>query len=101
MNQAKKLLSESPYARWGILLLLGIVLSVNYYFYDAFSSLKSLLTKEFAFTNTQYGLFVSFYAVPNTFLLMAVLGGMILDRLGIRRTGFMFVFFLAAFSVFI
>ena len=91
----KKLLSESPYARWGVLILLGLTLSVNYYFYDAFSSLKALLTQEFAFTNTQYGLFVSFYAVPNTFLLMAVLGGMILDRLGIRRTGFMFVFFMA------
>jgi len=91
----KKLLSESPYARWGVLVLLGLTLSVNYYFYDAFSSLKALLTQEFDFTNTQYGLFVSFYAEPNTFLLMAVLGGMILDRLGIRRTGFMFVFFMA------
>jgi nitrate/nitrite transporter NarK len=95
MEKIRKTLSESPYARWGILLLVGIILSVNYYFYDAFSSLKALLTKEFAFTNTQYGLFVSFYAVPNTFLLMAVLGGMILDKLGIRRTGFMFVFFMA------
>ena len=95
MEKIRKSLNESPYARWGILFLLGIILAVNYYFYDAFSSLKSLLTKEFAFTNTQYGLFVSFYAVPNTFLLMAVLGGMILDKLGIRRTGFMFVFFMA------
>jgi len=95
MEKMRKLLSESPYARWGILILVGIILSVNYYFYDAFSSLKSLLTKEFAFTNTQYGLFVSFYAVPNTFLLMAVFGGMILDKLGIRRTGFVFVFFMA------
>lgn len=86
---------ESPFARWGILLLVGFILSVNYYFYDAFSSLKPLLTTEFNLTNTQYGLFVSFYSIPNTFLLMAVLGGMILDRLGIRRTGFMFVFFMA------
>lgn len=95
MDKARKLLIESPYARWGVLLLLGLTLSVNYYFYDAFSSLKPLLQKEFSFTNTQYGLFVSFYSIPNTFLLMAVLGGMILDRLGIRRTGFMFVFFMA------
>ena len=100
MEKISKLLSESPYARWGILLLLGFTLSVNYYFYDAFSSLKALLTQEFAFTNTQYGLFVSFYAVPNTFLLMAVFGGMILDRLGIRRTGFMFVFFMVGITLF-
>jgi MFS family permease len=95
MEKARKLLSESPYARWGVLLLVGFTLSVNYYFYDAFSALKPLLTKEFALTNTQYGLFVSFYSIPNTFLLMAVIGGIILDRLGIRRTGFTFVFFMA------
>ena len=92
-------MSDSPYARWGILILVGLILSVNYYFYDAFSSLKSLLTSELGFTNTQYGLFVSFYAIPNTFLLMAVLGGMILDKLGIRRTGFMFIFFMALGAV--
>ncbi len=95
MEKIRKSLNESPYARWGILLLVGLILSVNYYFYDAFSTLKDLLMREFKFTNTQYGLFVSFYSIPNTFLLMAVIGGMILDKLGIRRTGFMFVFFMA------
>ena len=94
-----KSLLDSPIVRWGILLLVGFVLSVNYYFYDAFSSLKGMLQEEFAFSNTQYGLFVSFYSIPNTFLLMAVLGGMILDRLGIRRTGFMFVGFMALGAV--
>lgn len=87
--------SESKYLRWGILILVGLVLSVNYYFYDAFSTLKDLLQQEFGFTNTQYGLFVSFYSIPNTFLFMAVIGGIILDKLGIRRTGFIFVFFMA------
>lgn len=88
-------LSESKYLRWGILFLVGFILSVNYYFYDAFSTLKDLLLLEFGFTNTQYGLFVSFYSIPNTFLFMAVIGGIILDKLGIRRTGFMFIFFMA------
>lgn len=91
----KKAMNESPVIRWGILLLVGFILSANYYFYDAFSTLKDLLTKEFNFSNTDYGLFVSFYSVPNTFLLMAVVGGVILDKLGIRRTGFMFIFFMA------
>lgn len=81
--------------RWGILVLVGFVLSVNYYFYDAFSTLKDLLMSEFNYSNTDYGLFISFYSIPNTFLLMAVLGGIILDRFGIRRTGFIFVFFMA------
>ncbi|MEE4261018.1 MAG: MFS transporter [Bacteroidales bacterium] len=95
MNAIKKTLNDSPLARWGVLLLVGFVLSVNYYFYDAFSTLKDLMTREFGFSNTDYGLFVSFYSIPNTFLLMAVIGGVILDKLGIRRTGFIFVFFMA------
>ncbi|MFC1733635.1 MFS transporter [candidate division KSB1 bacterium] len=95
MEKIKKAINEKPLARWGILFLVGFILSVNYYFYDAFSTLKDLLTKEFQFTNTHYGLFVSFYSIPNTFLLMAVIGGIVLDRLGIRITGFVFIFFMA------
>ncbi len=90
-----KAMNESAAFRWGILILVGFILSVNYYFYDAFSTLKDLLTKEFNFSNTDYGLFVSFYSIPNTFLFMAVIGGVILDKIGIRRTGFIFIFFMA------
>ena len=95
MESIKRTLNNSPIARWGVLILVGFILSVNYYFYDAFSTLKGLMTKEFGFSNTDYGLFVSFYSVPNTFLLMAVIGGVVLDKFGIRRTGFVFVFFMA------
>ena len=95
MEQIKRAINDSAYARWGILILVGFVLSVNYYFYDAFSTLKDLLMDEFNFSNTDYGLFVSFYSIPNTFLLMAVIGGIILDKYGIRRTGFTFIFFMA------
>ncbi len=95
MKKIKRAINDYPLARWGILILVGFILSVNYYFYDAFSTLKDLLVKEFGFSNTDYGLFVSFYSIPNTFLLMAVVGGVILDKLGIRRTGFIFIFFMA------
>ena len=95
MEKIRKALNERPGLRWGVLILVGFILSVNYYFYDAFSTLKDLLKAEFNFSNTDYGLFVSFYSIPNTFLLMAVIGGIILDKLGIRRTGFMFVGFMA------
>ena len=95
MEKIRKALNERAGLRWGVLVLVGFVLSVNYYFYDAFSTLKDMLMTEFNFSNTQYGLFISFYSIPNTFLLMAVIGGIILDKLGIRRTGFMFVGFMA------
>ncbi len=95
MEKFKRALNESAAFRWGILILVGFILSVNYYFYDAFSTLKDQLKVAYNFSNTDYGLFVSFYSIPNTFLLMAVIGGVILDKLGIRRTGFMFIFFMA------
>jgi MFS family permease len=90
----KKSLRDSLLTRWGMLLLVGFVLAANYYFYDALSPLKSTLEKEFGFTSTDFGLFVSVYSVPNVFFAMAVLGGIILDKLGIRRTGFLFVAFM-------
>ncbi len=94
-NTIKKSLRDSVVTRWAMLLLVGFVLAANYYFYDALSPLKSTLTKEFGFTSTDFGLFVSVYSIPNVFFLMAVLGGIILDKLGIRRTGFLFVAFMA------
>ncbi|WP_165836040.1 MFS transporter [Marinifilum breve] len=90
----KTSLRDNPFTRWAMLLTVGFVLAANYYFYDALSPLKSTLTKEFGFTSTDFGLFVSVYSIPNVFFLMAVMGGIILDKLGIRRTGFMFIAFM-------
>jgi len=95
MDKIRNKISQSAPLRWGILVLVGFILSGNYYFYDAFSTLKEQLMTEFGYSNTQYGLFVSFYSIPNTFLLMAVIGGIILDKYGIRWTGFGFIFFMA------
>jgi hypothetical protein len=67
------------------------VQAANFYFYDAISPLKRTLESEFWFSSSDFGLFVFFYSVPNTFLLMAVMGGIILDRMGIRLTGSAFV----------
>ncbi len=91
MNEIKKALNESPAARWGILLLASFTMAANYYFYDALSPLQQLLQEKLQFSATNYGFLVSTYSIPNTFLCMAVIGGIILDRLGIRRTGFSFV----------
>ena len=94
MDQIKKSLKENPVARWGILILISFIMAANYYFYDAISPLKRLLEENFSFSSSDFGLFVSFYSIPNTFFLMAVLGGIILDKIGIRITGFTFTFFM-------
>lgn len=94
MEKIHKTLRDYPATRWIMLLLISFVMAANYYFYDALSPLKSLLEDQLAFTSTDYGIVVGFYAFPNTFLLMAVVGGIILDKIGIRITGFVFVLFM-------
>ncbi|MEZ5149481.1 MAG: MFS transporter, partial [Bacteroidales bacterium] len=84
-------LKDKKLMRWLVLFLIAFVQAANYYFYDVFSPLKRHLEESFHFTNTDFGLFISVYSVPNVFLLMCIWGGIILDRLGIRRTGFLFV----------
>lgn len=100
MENIKATLRDNATLRWLVLLLGGIVIFVNYYLYDALSPIKSILEKDLSFTNTDFGLFVSFYSIPNTFFAMAVIGGIILDKIGIRKTGFLFVLFMAIGGMF-
>ena len=76
--------------RWVVLFLMSLVVFANYYLYDCFSTLKGTLQTELGASSTQWGLIRNFYNVPNTFLFMALLGGIFLDRFGIRKTGFIF-----------
>ncbi|MFO8236500.1 MAG: MFS transporter [Bacteroidales bacterium] len=92
---ATKTIKDSAIARWLVLLLSSAVMFFNYYFYDALSPLKDLMQDNLGFTSSEYGTFMSAYSFPNVFLAMAVLGGIILDKIGIRITGFVFILFMA------
>jgi len=96
MEKVKTLMNESPAARWIALLLVSFTMMANYWFYDVLSPLQQQLNEVLKFTDTDYGFLVSSYSIPNVFLLMAVLGGIIADRLGIRITGTTFVSLMAA-----
>lgn len=100
MDQIRKTLRDSAKARWSMMLLVSILMAANYYFYDALSPLKSLLQEKLHFSSQDYGIVTGFYAFPNTFLLMAILGGVILDKLGIRPTGALFAIFMLIGAVF-
>ncbi len=69
-------------------------MAANYYFYDTLTPIQDNLRKFLHFSSTDYGIVTGFYAFPNTFLLMAVFGGIILDRIGIRITGTGFITFM-------
>ncbi|MFW5943969.1 MAG: MFS transporter [Bacteroidota bacterium] len=92
---AKRTLKDSVFMRWMVLFLTSAVMFFNYYFYDALSPLKDLMQENLGFSSSDYGTFMSAYSVPNIFLLMAVLGGIILDKIGIRITGFVFILLMA------
>jgi MFS family permease len=90
VNQALESKRSRGAVRWAVLALMSLVIFANYYLYDCFSTLKATLQADLGATSTQWGLIRNFYNVPNTFLFMALLGGIFLDRFGIRRTGFVF-----------
>ncbi len=81
--------------RWFFLFLVSVVIAANYYVYDAMSAIKATMQADLGISNTQYGILVSFYSFPNTFLFMTLIGGIILDRYGIRKVGIMFTLFCA------
>ena len=99
MEQLKKSLRDSNIMRWIVLLTISFVMAVNYFFYDVMSPLQSLLRENLGFTNSEYGFLVGAYSLPNVFLFMAIIGGIILDKIGIRITGFGFIAFMAIGSM--
>ncbi len=91
----KKLLTEKTALRWGVMLLVSFVMATNYYFYDLLAPIQDLMRINLGFSASDFGLIMSAYAIPNVFLAMAILGGIILDRIGIRITGFSFIFLMS------
>lgn len=84
--------------RWLVLILMGWVIFGAYYAYDAVSPIADFIMRDMNLSRAQYGLLFSFYYLPN--FVMVLVGGILLDRIGIRRAGGIFVF-LCAFGVFI
>jgi MFS family permease len=91
MDDIKKRLNDSALMRWSVLALLSVIMFGLYYFQDVFSGIKAIVQTEMGFTNTDFGLMLSATTFANTFLLMCVFGGVLLDRWGIRKAGIIFV----------
>jgi MFS family permease len=90
----KPILRDSSLIRWTALVLISMVMFSSYYFYDVFSGIKAALQAETGISNAEYGQMYGAYSFTNSVLLMTFIGGMILDRWGIRRTGITFLAFI-------
>lgn len=77
-----------PAYRWTVLVVISLAMFGNYYVYDAISPLADLLKAQLGFSDSQIGLLNAIYSVPNVF--MVLIGGVILDRIGVRRATLVF-----------
>ncbi|NLJ07732.1 MAG: major facilitator superfamily domain-containing protein 1 [Sphingobacteriales bacterium] len=89
MEQIRKSLRDSKAARWTALGVVAFTMLCGYYLADVMAPLKPLLESQKAWSSTEYGFFTSAYGWFNVFLLMLILGGIILDKMGVRFTGVM------------
>jgi len=87
MEKLRKSLRESKTARWIALGVISFTMLCGYYLTDVMASLKPLLEKELSWNSAEYGIFTSAYGWFNVFLFMLIIGGIILDKLGVRFTG--------------
>lgn len=87
MEKLRKSLRESKTARWFALAVISFTMLCGYYLTDVMASLKPLLEKELLWNSAEYGIFTSAYGWFNVFLFMLIIGGIILDKLGVRFTG--------------
>ncbi len=89
MEYVTKRLNESKGMRWLVLVLLSGLLFGTYWFQDCLGPLKSLIESELGFTSSQFGMIISSTTWANL-ALMIIVGGMALDKWGIRKTGTIF-----------
>jgi MFS family permease len=87
----------TAFFRWMILLLVSLAMFGNYYIYDSISPLADLLAKQLKFTDSNIGLLQGIYSFPN--IIMVLIGGMIIDKIGTRTSVLIFTVFIMLGSI--
>lgn len=78
---------ESSKARWTAMFIASLAMLCGYFMADVMAPLKPMLEQQLKWTSTQYGFFTSAYGWLNVFLFMLLIGGIVLDKMGVRFTG--------------
>ena len=87
MEKIRKTLAESKAARWTALGVVAFTMLCGYYLTDVMAPLKTMLEQQLSWSSSEYGTFTGAYGWFNVFLIMLILGGIILDKMGVRFTG--------------
>jgi MFS family permease len=89
METIRRTLRDSKAARWTALAVVAFTMLCGYYLTDVMAPLKGLLEGQLHWNSSEFGFFTSAYGWFNVFLLMLIVGGIILDKMGVRFTGLM------------
>jgi len=87
VEKIQKVLRESKSARWAAMALVSFTMFAGYFLADILAPLKGLLENQLTWNSTEYGFVTSAYGWFNVFLFFLIIGGIILDKKGIRFTG--------------
>ncbi len=87
MTEAVKSLKDKTAVRWTALILASLSIFGAYYFNYALSSVKPMLESILGWNSGDFGTYTSAYGWFNVFLFMLIFSGIILDKLGVRKTG--------------
>jgi MFS family permease len=74
--------------RWIVLIVISMAMFGNYYVYDCIAPIADLLAKQLGFSDSNIGLLQAIYSIPN--VIMVLIGGYIVDRIGVRKAIFIF-----------
>jgi MFS family permease len=77
--------------RWIVLLFISLAMFGNYYIYDSISPLADVLKAQLHYTDSDLGLLQGIYSFPN--IIMVLIGGLIIDRIGTKKAALLFSLF--------
>ncbi len=74
--------------RWAVLMSMSLAVYGSYYAFDCIGPLAPVLSAQLNFSDSDIGLLQAIYSFPNIF--MALIGGIIIDRIGTKKAVFLF-----------
>lgn len=86
MENIKKTLKESSWARWVALALISLTMFFAYFFVDVVAPLQKMMETSYKWTPEVFGMLGGSEFFLNVFAFFLIFSGIILDKMGIRFT---------------
>lgn len=86
MQDLKKTLHDSKFARWAALILISMTMFFAYFFVDVVAPLQKMMEIDYKWTPEVFGMLGGSEFFLNVFAFFLILSGIILDKMGIRFT---------------